>query len=403
MIFFIIIGAILVFAVAVVGSLFYMLKKESLETSKLINDLKASPAVSTSSLDPKTNPFLDVPVITNPMEAPEVLQMSREFAEKEAAFQNKVERLEIELKDISDKAQAQSKEALDTIEKLKQENEQLKALQSNALSAEGGVAGFEQATLNLNEDQAALQSRLAETQQRAVELQEEVTALKHQMTREIDEARVQAAQLTEDNERLRSSLEAVAAEATRSMQQELSALKEENEALKKANQEAALLNQSLQLVSAAAPAADTSAFQDEIDEVKRQLQALKATNNDLLLANQGLKISAESAVAEATATMQDTIDALTRENQELKNTASQPASAPVNPAGPAASDESLSHELSLAQQRVKELSEQNEHLNARLEALQWDLTKTKAQMTGFERACANYEIQLKEALEKKGS
>lgn len=402
MLFFIIIGGILVFAVAVVGSLFYMLKKESEDTSKLINELKQAPKLSTSSLDPKTNPFLDVPVMTNPLEAPEVLQMSREFAEKEAAFQNKVERLELELKDISNKAQSQSQEALDTIEKLRKENEELKAFQPVPSAGLNDFSGVQQTVGQLNEEQAGLQSRLVESQQRALELQEEVTALKHQMTREIDEARVQTAQLKEDNERLMSSLEAVASEATRGLQDEMAALKQENEQLRKVNEEAAALNQLLQQSSSTAASVDTLAFQDEIDELKRQIQALKLTNNDLLLANQGLKLSAESAISEATASQQDQIDALTRENQELKSTMAVSA-VPVVAENPQRTDEGLSNELSLAQQRVKELNEQNEHLNERLEALQWDLTKTKAQMTGFERACANYEIQLKEALEKKGS
>jgi chromosome segregation ATPase len=54
----------------------------------------------------------------------------------------------------------------------------------------------------------------------------------------------------------------------------------------------------------------------------------------------------------------------------------------------------------LENQRLKDSIEE---LNKNSETLQWELTKSRAQMTSFERACENYQLQLKEALERIGT
>jgi chromosome segregation ATPase len=382
MILFIILGGVVLLAVGIVGFLFYLLNKQAPEDSK-----PSAPQVSSART--MSGSALDLPPLESPLVNDEAVQISREYAEKEAAYQNKVQALEIELNAISQTAQVQSQEALKTIEQLRQENEQLKNEKNNPAVANEALFQAQQTIDTLTQGQESLQSRLSESQEQAHQLQEEVVSIKHQMTQEIVQGKAETERLIADNQHLKNSLEPLIAEATKNLQEEISSLRHENQTLKDAAH--AVLNFPVQtppVVVDTASVEEIAKLQDIVDELKNQIQALKNTNNDLILANQGLKISLESATAEAASAQEET--------EALKNTFTAASAAETD-----STQLTNNNNLILANQRIKELTEQNEHLTERSETLQWDLTKARAQMTSFERACENYQLQLKEALEKK--
>ena len=84
----------------------------------------------------------------------------------------------------------------------------------------------------------------------------------------------------------------------------------------------------------------------------------------------------EDKVAEAVKDFAPQMEALKEENQSLKN---------------------ANQELSGTNQKLKE---QHDALVEKAESLEWELTKTRAQLTSFERACENYQTQLQGALDK---
>lgn len=114
-------------------------------------------------------------------------------------------------------------------------------------------------------------------------------------------------------------------------------------------------------------------------QMTQEIVKTKADAEHLMIENQELKKSIEAGVAEAGKTFVDKINALEEENQALKN---------------------VSQDLTMSNQKLKEL---NSHLIEKSEGLQWELTKMRAQMTSFERACENYQNQLQGAFDKTGS
>lgn len=121
-------------------------------------------------------------------------------------------------------------------------------------------------------------------------------------------------------------------------------------------------------------------LQDEVIFVKEQMakEVVKSKSmiDDLMSLKETLLCSTEAAVADAVNVFRNDIDRLTNENQSFKN---------------------AFNDLTLTNQKLKEL---NDHLIEKSEALQWELTKSRAQMTSYERACENYQIQLRGAFDR---
>ena len=318
MIIFIVLASVIVLAIGVVGFLFYMLSKESLEKEKVV-PIKDVSQFTKSFITPnetKVSEPLQVPLGNFSLETQqkqiayekkmseleEELQAVQrthqqsmdEIAAKEGEYQKKSVELEAELQTISQKAQQQSQEALSTIEQLKQENEKLKSEQSNRVTAaEANMIKAQETITGMHEEQGALQNRLSESQAQVQKLQEEVVFIKQQMAKDVVQTKEEIDELSIEKQTLQHSLEAAIAEAAKNFQEEINSLKQEN-------------------------------------------QTLKRATNDLTMANQKLKELNDSAIEKA-------------------------------------------------------------------EVLQWELTKARAQMTSYERACENYQQQLKSSFDRTGS
>ena len=297
MMLFVVLGSVFLLAVVVIGFLFYLLSKESSEKKDeavAITDLNE---LRKTLIPPQETKSLQVPIVEAfqaPQEIPKSSEISVEFHLKEESYQKKVAELEGELQSIASKAQDQSKEALATIEQLKQENEQLKGERNTKdMAVQASLIQAQQTIDTMHEEQLGLQNRLNESQAQVGKLQEEILVIKQQVVQEI------------------------------------------------ANN--------------------------------------KLESEHLVVENEGLKRSLDAAIAEVAKNFQDEIQTLKQENQTLK---------------------SASQELTVANQKFKEL---NDHLVEKSDALQWELTKARAQMTSFERACENYKNQLQGALDRTGS
>ncbi len=316
MIIFIVLGAVVLLALGILGFLFYLLNKESktkesvvpVAFGQLTKPAQSFPEVSIKK--PQEVPVLfDIPS----KEAEEVIRISREFEEKEVVHQRRVLELEGELNAIAQKAQDQSQEALEAMERLRQENEELKKEQGvnlttateqikkeneqykedqekRVLIANESLVKVQDLVDTMRQEQSGLQSRLSDSQEQVQKLQEEVVVIRQQMSQEIIQGKVESEKLMIENQSLQSTRDAAIAEIAKGFQEQISALKEENQKLKDAHQE----------------------------------------------------------VIESS----------------------------------------------------KNIKEMNIHLIEKSEALQWELTKARAQTTSLERACENYKLQLKEVLEQ---
>ena len=126
--------------------------------------------------------------------------------------------------------------------------------------------------------------------------------------------------------------------------------------------------------------AEVGKLQEEMVAIKhqigREIVTNKADSERLVVENESLRRSMDAAIAEAIKNYQDEMQALKQENQTLKN---------------------VSQDLTAADQKLKETIEQ---LTEKSNALQWELTKSRAQMTSFERACENYKNQLQASMDR---
>ncbi len=290
---FVILGMIVLVATGVLGFLFYLLNKESSESTQKVvsaHELKSlHPSIKSQSQEIVLGDFVETPK--------EVLveaRLTQEFSLKEEAYEQKVKELEGELNSIATKAQEQNQQALASIDQLKKENEQIKTQSTiEIVAAKADLIKAEQAIESMREEQISLGNRLNESQIQIGKLQDEALAIRHQMGQEISKTKEEAENLVVENETLKKSLEAGIEEAGRTFKENISSLQEENQTLRNAAQD------------------------------------------------------------------------LTMTNQKLK--------------------------------------ELNSHLIEKSEKLQWELTKARAQMTSFERACENYQNQLQGAFDRSGS
>lgn len=353
MILFIILGVVVLLAVGIIGFLFFLLSKESSNDSPRLSEIQKS---SITPYKPKTDKPLEVPAepgVVASVPSQESL-MAQAYAGKEAVWQKKVDELEAELSNISEKAQGQSSDAIRVMEDLKRENEELKKEKENYIQANESLVKAEETVASLRQDQASLQIRLTESQQQAQKLQEEVVAIRQQMTQELLQEKTETAKLVVENQRLQSSLESLSPQVMKDLedqihvlkgqlfenQSEMARIKSENERLKAA------------AVVSVVPEPDPG-LQEKINVLEQQISEHKTKTEQ----------------------MNSELEALKQENFALKN---------------------ASQDLVSTNHELKGL---NEQLTERTEVLQLELTKSRAQMTSFERACENYQNQLKEALQ----
>lgn len=208
MVFFALLGAVVLLAIIVVGFLFYLLHKESKQDKIAPSEIQANP-----------EPLPAEPVIPD------------EYVMKEAAYQKRVAELEQELQDVSQKVQQQSNETLAMIEGLKKENEQLKSERNNqGTAAEANLIKAQETIETLREEQAGLQTRLSESQAQAGQLKEEAVLIKKQIAQEA-EAKAQADKLLVENQTPQPSLETGSTDIAKNFQEEMNKLKQENETL----------------------------------------------------------------------------------------------------------------------------------------------------------------------------
>ncbi len=221
------------------------------------------------------------------------------------------------------------------------------------------------------QSEEALAAREAVYQNQVTALQEELQTIVQKAQLQSEAATATIEQLKKDNEQLKSDQNnrVTAAEANLiKAQQTIESMQEEQGALQNRLSESQ---------------AQARKSQDEIVFIKQQMAQeivqTKAETDKLVIENQTLQRSLEAAIAEAAKSFQDEINTLRQENQTLK---------------------SSSDDLTIANEKFKGL---NQYLMEKSEGLQWELTKARAQMAGFERACGNYQQQLKDALERSGS
>ncbi|MBF0490871.1 MAG: hypothetical protein HQL15_09745 [Candidatus Omnitrophica bacterium] len=362
MILFIILGVIVLFAISVIGFLYYWLQKEAGVDAPPItaSGSNKSPSAFTQR---KTDKPVEVPVSSSAVvvkESERLDQITKEYEHKEILYQKKVRDLEDELNAISKKAQNQSQEALNTIEQLKAENEQLKNARVTPVVVDNTpLIKAQENIVFLKQEQDVLQTRLVDSQEQAKKLQEEVVAIKQQMAQEIVAVKTETAKLVMENQRLQSSLEASSANIIKPLQDENQVLKQDNETFKKTNQE--LLTEKAMLQSSI-----EAAVINATENLRKEIQNLKQENESLR------------------AGYEDRINTLTQDIEKLKSVSS------------GVSQE----EIAGLKQDNQTLKVDHEQEKERSENLQWELTKARAQVTSFERACENYQHQLKDALDR---
>ncbi len=187
MLFFIILGAVMLLAVVVVGYLFYVESKEAAAAS---------------------------------------LSLSVEKSFQESTYQKQLAQLEEELQARLKAAKEQSQEASATIENLTKENEQLKSEHSTQMiTAEANLTKAQESVESMRTEQSNLQNQLSESQ-------------------------TKANQLLTENQTLQRSLEAASTEIAKNFQDQINALKEENQTLKSTSDDLTIANQQLKDLNA---------------------------------------------------------------------------------------------------------------------------------------------------------
>jgi len=359
MLLFIILGAIVLLAFVVVGSLVYMLNKASAQQTVPIKDVNEfRKSFLTPQEDVKVEK-LHVSVeksVLSDFESKESSQSSEDFtvkedlyqkkvsqleeqlqavsqetqkqasealATKEVEYQKKVAELEVELQTISQKAQRQSQEALEAIEQLQKENERLKSEQNNRVtSAEANLIKAQDTITTLHEEQGALQNRLSQSQAEVQRLQDEVVFIKQQMAQEIVLSKSEKDNLITENQTLQRSLEVTIANATKNLQEEADTLRGENQTLKNAMNDLTMTNQKLKDLNEHLIEKSES-LQWELTKARAQMTSYERScenyQNQLKNAfdSKGSVEENYSKLNETNNRIQETLERLQLQNQEL--------------------------------------------------------------------------------------
>ncbi len=360
MMLFMVLGGVFLLAVFVIGFLFYLLSKESNQKKDDavaitdLNELKKSliPPEATKIADP-----LEVPVgvVAPTQDKQQFPDLSAEFMAKEEVYQKKVAELEGELQSIASKAQDQSKEALATIDQLKQENEQLKS-ERNAkeMAAQANLIQAQQTIESMQEQQADLQARLDNSQAEVGKLQDEMLAIKNQVAQQIVQGKSESEQLAVENEGLKRSIDAAIAEAAKNFQDEINSLKEENQALKNVGQEMTIANQKLKEFN--------GQLTEKAETLQWELTKARAQTTSLERACENYKNQ-----------LQEFMDRSA--SNEENNT-------------------KLSEVKSSLETELEDLRNKNEELASREQFLKFELEKNREHIVALERECANLKADI---------
>jgi chromosome segregation ATPase len=194
MILYVIMGFVVIAALGLVGFLFYLLNREGgaapVNVKEVpVTDLSefkkeeiyiAPPMAATSEVEKMFQVEEKEPL--------QEIQKTRDIEERlqDAPYQARIEELEEELREISEKAVGQSQEALNMIDALNKENEALKIEKEKFLSDhQAAIEHAGEQVSKLREDNTALQGELDGAHSKVRFLEEEVLAVKKQMGEEL--------------------------------------------------------------------------------------------------------------------------------------------------------------------------------------------------------------------------
>ena len=280
MILFIILGAVVLIAIAVIGVLFFMLSKEGQKA-----DEKAVPLTGVDELKKEFSSVLPQQAVIPTFEPKVSLPVQKvEAPVEDDAYKKRAQELEEELKLISQKAEIQSSAAKHLIEALTQENESLKAQQASLEEAQQKLNELQGEASNLKVDNLNLQTQLETTNAKVRLLEEQMTSVKLQMGEEISRANVTVAELNREKEAL---LSAPKPESDQNLRQELETLKSEQIQLKQKYEDLVKEHQKLEyeLVKARAQSSGLERvsfnYKNQLEDFLKQVHAAQVTNDHL--------------------------------------------------------------------------------------------------------------------------
>jgi chromosome segregation ATPase len=189
-----IMGMVVVIALGVIGLLFYFLSKEG---HKEIQEVV--PVVDLSIF--KNELSSAVVVETKVQGDDQVEEVKVQEALVDDGYQDRVNELEEELQQISEKAVAQAQEALGMIDQLKKQNESLeeeKRLFKVEYEAKVKEAG--EHITELRNDNSVLQVQLDNSRQKIVDLEQEMVVIKQQMEVELRRANAQLEEIGKEKD-----------------------------------------------------------------------------------------------------------------------------------------------------------------------------------------------------------
>ena len=278
MVLFIILGVVVLLAVALLGVLFFILGKEGQKRE----DEKAVPVtdfvqlkkeLSSQLLEPnKFTVFEKEPDVIPPF-TPQVSLPTQEVRSpiEDDAYKKRAQALEDELRIISQKADGQSSEARQMIETLTKENESLKIQQANLEQAQAKLTALQSESSQLKTENINLQTQLESTNAKVHLLEEQMAAVQIQMGDEINRANATVTELTREKESLLATSNLKPDEA---LHQELEALKIEQIQLKQRYQDLEVTQQKLQSENAQLIATNDD-LQYELIKAKAQSSGLE--------------------------------------------------------------------------------------------------------------------------------
>lgn len=261
----------------------------------------------------------------------EFLKAESSLQEKE--YKRRVEELEAELRSISEKGVSQAQQAMTMVDQLTKENDELKAERFKQTQEKAQeLISLQQQTEQLGRDNSELQVQLESSQAKIASLQEEAAVIRKTMAEDLARAQENVEQLQQAKTG-QITEQTLALEAAKS---QIEVLRREFEELERANRELKEYNVAL-TVKCEAQQAAAAVSEAKSSESNDQALALDAAKNE-------------------TETLRREMEEMESFNKELKET-------------------------------ITALTQTNQ-------ALQDDVLKYRAQASGLERICENYQTQL---------
>jgi chromosome segregation ATPase len=361
MIMFLILGVVLISAIAVIGGLVFLMKKESekgpdkavvpiTDISELKRQMttEARPSAAGDELSEAKAKLAalekDKPV--EPAPALGEIKFSRILTDEpqpaaDAATAERVRELEAEVQAISEKAIRQAEDAVKVIEALTRENEALKGAQPS-ITAGVPDGDVQKLILELKEKNNILENQMDLGSSKITQLETQLAVIRKEMGQQLIEANATIARLKAESETQgRVSQDSILAEKKEidEWREKTSVqLRDMEETLAKAREENLLLKDAKKLLEAKISVLE--------DDFKKQLDDAKAIVHTL--------------TGEKETTQQRTTE---------------------------------------LEQNLEKLKELNATLIDKAKILQFELNRQRAQATGMERVCTNFKSQLEELFE----